>query len=218
MEVAERPTTEKTISADHPCWNCLYNLRGLCPEGRCPECGEAIDVTKRPRESRWRLVLKYLSVFLACLLIVFLAGVTLWLDGWVAVTGQPLFLLSVGGIAAAVAVPVWLWTRSRVLAAAFLALLLVLLFLPFVSFTTGVVKPYHMFFKRVRNGMTQQDVILKLDREFPNRASDDRPSITMRNANCLSMILDRNDGRYNAELIIINFEDGRVVSKRYLPD
>jgi len=32
------------------------------------------------------------------------------------------------------------------------------------------------------------------------------------------MVLDRSGGRYNAELIMTNFEYGRVVSKQYLPD
>lgn len=30
------------VIADVPCQKCGYNLRGLSPEGRCPECGSAI--------------------------------------------------------------------------------------------------------------------------------------------------------------------------------
>lgn len=33
------------LSADLPCRRCAYNLRGLRPAGRCPECGLAVDIS-----------------------------------------------------------------------------------------------------------------------------------------------------------------------------
>jgi len=35
------------IGADVPCRRCNYNLRGLSPEGKCPECGVLVDVSIR---------------------------------------------------------------------------------------------------------------------------------------------------------------------------
>lgn len=40
-----------TIDADIPCLSCGYNLRGLAEDGRCPECGTAIE----PSVQRYRL-------------------------------------------------------------------------------------------------------------------------------------------------------------------
>jgi len=33
------------IDQDRPCCRCGYDLRGLRPEGRCPECGTVIAAT-----------------------------------------------------------------------------------------------------------------------------------------------------------------------------
>jgi hypothetical protein len=33
------------IDQDRPCGQCGYNLRGLRPEGRCPECGTDVATT-----------------------------------------------------------------------------------------------------------------------------------------------------------------------------
>lgn len=35
------------IAEDRPCIHCGYNLRGLAPDGRCPECGEPISGSLR---------------------------------------------------------------------------------------------------------------------------------------------------------------------------
>lgn len=35
------------VAADAPCTRCGYNLRGLGPQGRCPECGEATALSLR---------------------------------------------------------------------------------------------------------------------------------------------------------------------------
>lgn len=36
------PIVDGAIQADIPCLDCDYNLRGLPPDGRCPECGESV--------------------------------------------------------------------------------------------------------------------------------------------------------------------------------
>lgn len=35
------------VNLDLPCWQCGYNLRGLPPPGRCPECGEEVATSVR---------------------------------------------------------------------------------------------------------------------------------------------------------------------------
>ena len=66
--------------------------------------------------------------------------------------------------------------------------------------------------------MTQAQVMTLLDKHFPNRASDGRPTITSRGPGGLTLVLDPNDGHYNAELISVSFRNNLVMAKRYLPD
>src|ERR1019366_4962326 len=40
------------ISQDLPCEFCNYNLRGLTPTGRCPECGSDISISLSAFQSR----------------------------------------------------------------------------------------------------------------------------------------------------------------------
>ena len=35
------------IDSDLPCLACHYNLRGIAPQGKCPECGHPIERTLR---------------------------------------------------------------------------------------------------------------------------------------------------------------------------
>lgn len=39
------PISAELIDEDMPCIRCAYNLRGLKPDGRCPECGAPIEET-----------------------------------------------------------------------------------------------------------------------------------------------------------------------------
>jgi hypothetical protein len=61
-EAAHPPPPAAPLDEDVPCAGCGYNLRGLAPTGRCPECGKAVQVSilrrraKRPRpppDPRW---------------------------------------------------------------------------------------------------------------------------------------------------------------------
>jgi hypothetical protein len=48
---------KRTIENDLPCVRCRYNLRGLPPDGRCPECAVAVAASRRRHlwsaEPRW---------------------------------------------------------------------------------------------------------------------------------------------------------------------
>jgi len=45
VEVPDSTVVGETVQTDVPCHACGYNLRGLSPDGRCPECGRALDET-----------------------------------------------------------------------------------------------------------------------------------------------------------------------------
>ena len=55
---------EPFISRDVPCHRCTYNLRGLRPDGRCPECGAPVQVSLRGERLRFAdpIWLKQLSL------------------------------------------------------------------------------------------------------------------------------------------------------------
>lgn len=44
-DAAPQGDNAAVVSQDAPCLDCGYNLRGLAPAGRCPECGDPIERT-----------------------------------------------------------------------------------------------------------------------------------------------------------------------------
>ena len=42
------PDASRTLERDIPCAACDYNLHGLRSDGKCPECGEPVEVSLRP--------------------------------------------------------------------------------------------------------------------------------------------------------------------------
>ncbi|HZZ42053.1 MAG TPA: DUF2007 domain-containing protein [Tepidisphaeraceae bacterium] len=44
-DVSSSSAGESTLDFDLPCQHCHYNLRGLIPTSRCPECGHSIPLT-----------------------------------------------------------------------------------------------------------------------------------------------------------------------------
>lgn len=55
----ENRLSAEMIGQDTPCFRCGYNLRGLALDGRCPECGEAVEASRAGRrlvasDPRWR--------------------------------------------------------------------------------------------------------------------------------------------------------------------
>ncbi|MBI4719375.1 MAG: hypothetical protein HY763_16390 [Planctomycetes bacterium] len=47
MDPVQATDTLQAVQTDTSCTRCGYNLRGLDPQGRCPECGEAIALSLR---------------------------------------------------------------------------------------------------------------------------------------------------------------------------
>ncbi|UCE58460.1 MAG: hypothetical protein JSU63_13570 [Phycisphaerales bacterium] len=92
----------EVIAEDKPCIHCGYNLRGLMPDGRCPECGEEIGQSLRGNllkyaDPEWldRLYfganLKLWNIALG--IVVGIAG------GILVAIGLPLTILVLGGLA-----------------------------------------------------------------------------------------------------------------------
>lgn len=70
---------EGRLAEDIPCRKCAYNLRGLSPEGRCPECGTAVGLSTlgdllRFADPDWlRTVARGITILLWMILVMLLA-------------------------------------------------------------------------------------------------------------------------------------------------
>jgi hypothetical protein len=78
--------------------------------------------------------------------------------------------------------------------------------------------PFWRFYYSIQNGMSKDEVIDCLHRAFPENGRYKRPIPRWLEDDLLKLNLDFDDGRYNAEVVTVEFEDNRVVSKDYSPD
>ncbi len=101
---------------------------------------------------------------------------------------------------------------GAVLAAIFLGAVVVMHF----SDTTPV-KPYRRFFAAVHNGMSQTDVLAALHAQFPQAGPYKLPAFHNENGD-LCFNLDLTDDRYNAESVVVEMYNGRVIGKSYAVD
>ena len=82
-------------------------------------------------------------------------------------------------------------------------------------------KPFRTFYARLEPGMSEAAVLESLQRSFPAGGrfavpETHRSGDAVRGA--LAFTLDRSDGRYNSEVILARFENGRLRSAEYHPD
>lgn len=80
------------------------------------------------------------------------------------------------------------------------------------------VKPYRRFFAAIQPGMTEQQVMALLGKEFP---AGGRLNVPVRRdfaQNEMDFLLDPTESAWNAECIRIRLSDGRVLSKEYSRD
>lgn len=139
------------------------------------------------------------------------------LDLLVAASTSWLFLVVVAVLGVLAAGVAWTWNRRAecLLPLAPFAALLIL----FPQIDISPLKPFARFYAVIEPGMTEAEVLRVLDDQFPQTGRYPRPLINRRlGPNRLGFILDPKNGRYDAEIVALNFEDGRVVTKRYDPD
>ena len=157
-------------------------------------------------------MMKELGIASAILFLVIGMLIALLFDAGFAVSWHPGFYLF-AILPILVALLAW---RERVVQIAMLAYLAILFALPVI--TLSPVKPFTRFFSRVEAGMVEAEVMSELTRQFPEGGRFPRPVHSGYDDGSLCFQLDPNDGAYNAELVVIEMQDGRVVSKEYLPD
>lgn len=152
---------------------------------------------------------------IACLTAV--VGVSIFLDWLGGAMTMPWFFA--GGLLAAGVVGScgWWLSRSRMVAAATMGAVLALIALRFVALSP--VKPFREFFGQLEPGMSESEVLGALARNFPADGRYAVPTVySAPEHERISFILDRTDGRYNAEGVSVSFEDGKLKIAQYSPD
>jgi hypothetical protein len=111
----------------------------------------------------------------------------------------------------------WWVTRSAV---SLVGLFIFLAVLVLVAATElSPVKPFMGFYRSISHGMTEDEVMAAMESKFPMGGKWNPPVAHHAvGPDHLSFILDPADWRYNAEIVAVDFQAGRVVEKRYLGD
>lgn len=156
--------------------------------------------------------MRKLSIALVVAYWVVCLGLMALADEMLAVSCSPLFYVVGIALLLPAVLPVW---RKRIAQFGTLAYVAVLVLLPFASFTPT--KPFRQFYRAVQYGMTQDQMREELGRRFSRNGRFPCP-VEHASDEGLSFQLDPNNGRYNAELVVVKVVDGRVVAKEYLPD
>ncbi len=161
---------------------------------------------------RWKLFLLSSLPLVGILAPVFL------FDLLFTVSTNPLFLCGVAALGIVVAGGVGLYTRRMMVCLLpVVPFLVVLNFLPHIDYSP--VKPFSRFYAAIKPGMTEAEVLQELEEQFPETGRYSQPLVNRRvGPTHLGFILDPKDGRYNAEIVAVDFEEGRVVKKDYHAD
>jgi len=86
------------------------------------------------------------------------------------------------------------------------------------GYQASPVKPFRQFYLDLQPGLTQPEIGARLQSHFPQGGKYKQPSTALVGDNLMVVILDPNDGRYDAEVVHIVFRDGRLKSAAYYPD
>ena len=158
---------------------------------------------------------RFAHAFLALPLIT-MAGIILILEAWWSLSSSRLFC---GGWIVAslgLSIPFWFRFRSKlslILGGGFIAFVITLCFRD-----TFPVKPYLRFYDAVEVGMDEERVMEQLWHQFPPGSRFPVPVVSRREPELLVFVLDPDDGRYNAWVIWLTMNGGRVMEKKYSPD
>ena len=137
-------------------------------------------------------------------------------DAVFGVSASWIFTLVVWAVGFAVCLAVRLRYRSALsLTMAFLVtgFVLVLHFMDVLP-----VKPYKRLFAAIQVGMTEQEVMTLLHREFPDDGRFPVPARYDFRPGAIDFALDPKESAWNAEAIILQLLNGRVAAKQYSRD
>lgn len=147
---------------------------------------------------------------------VILMLVALLSDAIFGVSASWIFTLAVWGLGFGACLAVRLRYRSTLsVVVAFLVTVFVIV-LHFVDVLP--VKPYKRFFEGIKTGMTEQEILMLLHREFPEGGRFPVPVRRDFAKDQMGFFLDPTESAWNAEGIFVRLSDGRVVSKQYSRD
>lgn len=146
-----------------------------------------------------------------------LLGAAFLLDLLVAASTSWLFLgvvAALGMLAAAIALVL---SRRLECLAPLVPFAAILCFLHLAD--TSPLKPFARFYNAIEPGMTDAEVFGALNRQFLSTGRYPQPVVNRRVGPAhIEFILDPSDGRYDAEIVAVDVEEGRVLRKQYYGD
>jgi len=143
-------------------------------------------------------------------------GFILVLDAEFAVSLHLRFYLMLVAVALSIGIYLlWIVHRNLVRICILFSLAL-LAILPFVNISPR--KTFIGFYRSIQISMSYTEVNDLLVKHFPENGAYKRPVGGYVGVDHMGYILDPNDGRYNAELLVLKFDGGKVCSKQYLHD
>ncbi len=158
---------------------------------------------------------KFVAIASSCALLL-IAYLAIGIDDWIGASRSVLFEIAfvvLGIIFGAFAFTVGEHKTFLLLPSVYI---LFILALPFLELSP--VKPAVRAVHEVRPGMSEAEVRSIIDRHFPQQGHFKPPTIGALHQDVLSFVLDRNDGRYDAAIVLIKFSAGKCVSAEFLPD
>ncbi len=159
---------------------------------------------------------KHATALLISALAIPLAYFTVAFEQWAGATRNPFFVAAVLFMSALIGLTAWLASGKRRYFLVPAAIATLLLFLSVVD--TTPVKPALRAISQIHPGMKESDIRAILNRQFPDHGRFRRPDFGPIRDGVLSFALDPNDGRYNAAIVTISFENGRCTTARFLAD
>ena len=79
-------------------------------------------------------------------------------------------------------------------------------------------RAYKSFYKDIQIGMTHDDVMLVLRKHYPDTGPRLRPELTASTTNFWFVMNPEKFQEPNCEGILLHLNEGRVISKKYMPD
>lgn len=146
-----------------------------------------------------------------------LLGAAIFLDRVAAASTNLRFLVVVAALGVLAAGAAWIWSRRVECLLPLVPFAALLALLPRIDISP--LKPFARFYAAIELGMREAEVRRILDDQFPPSGRYPRPVVNRRvSPNYLVFILDPTDAGYDAEVVALDLEEGRVVKKQYHPD